>query len=215
MIQRSNILRPFFLFLACGLWMFLLFSLGSFHSNDWPSHSVFPYPPIQNVCGTVGAFVAYYSFLAIGQGVFPMLFFTGICLAVLIYQDRLTDFWLRAAGLTLLCIAFAAFVHHFIPGSASGFPEGHGGVVGIGTAAFLQSHFNTIGTRLVLVVAILIGLLLTADDLVLRAPGLAAQAYETMKTHTPKIRFAFPSLPKLPSLPGFVTRDATLSPPLS
>jgi S-DNA-T family DNA segregation ATPase FtsK/SpoIIIE len=208
MIQRSNILRPMWLFLGCALWMFLLFSLGSFHPTDWPSHSVFPYPPTANVCGSVGAFVAYYCFLAIGQGVFPMLFFSGVCLALLIYQDRLTDVWLRATGLVLLCVAFAAVVHHFKPGGSTGFPEGHGGIVGIGTAAFLQSHFNTIGTRLVLLTAILIGLLLTADDMVLRAPGLAAQAYETVKMHGPKIRFAFPALPRLPSLPGFVTRDS-------
>ncbi|MDP9173859.1 MAG: DNA translocase FtsK [Planctomycetota bacterium] len=208
MIERSNILRPFWLFLGSALWLFLLFSLGSFHATDWPSHSVYPYGVIQNVCGTVGAFIAYYSFLAIGQGVFPLLFFTGVCLALLIYQDQLTDFWLRAAGLTLLCVAFAAVVHHFKPGGNTGFPEGHGGLVGIGTAAFLQSHFNTIGTRLVLLTAILIGLLLTADDLVLRAPAMAVQAYSSVRTHAPKIKFAFPAFPKLPSLPGFVTRDA-------
>jgi S-DNA-T family DNA segregation ATPase FtsK/SpoIIIE len=215
MIQRFNIVRPMFLFIAAALWMFMLFSLGSFHATDWPSHSVFPYPQIQNVCGPAGAFVAYYCFLAIGQGVFPLIFFTGVCLALLIYQDRLTDIWLRAAGLTLLCIAFAAFVHQIKPGGSSGFPEGHGGVVGIGTATFLQIHFHTIGTHVVLLTAILIGLLLTADDLVLRAPGLAAAAIETMKSHTPKIRFAFPALPRLPSLPGFVTRDSKLMPPRS
>ncbi len=196
------------LFLASGIWLFMLFSLGSFHPTDWPSHAVYPYPPIQNVCGSAGALIAYYCFLAIGQGVFPMLFFSGVCLAVLFQQNRLTDIWLRVVGLMVLSVGFAAFVHHFRPGSTSGFPEGHGGIIGIGTAAFLQAHFNTIGTRLVLLTAIFIGLLLAADDLVLKAPGLAVQAYSSVKSHTPKIRFSFPALPKLPALPGFITRDA-------
>src|SRR5579863_975267 len=80
MIERSNIIRPIGLFLGCGFWLFMLLSLGSFHASDWPSHAVYPYGMIRNVCGSVGSFIAYYSFLAIGQGVFPILFFSGVCL---------------------------------------------------------------------------------------------------------------------------------------
>jgi DNA segregation ATPase FtsK/SpoIIIE, S-DNA-T family len=207
MIQRSNIIRPMGMFLAWAFWLFMLFALGSFHPTDWPSHAAYPYPPIQNLCGPVGAYISYYIFLAIGQGVFPLLFFGGVCLALLSYHAQLTDWWLRAGGLALLSIAFAALVHNIIPGSNSGFPEGHGGLIGISAAAFLQSHFSTIGTRLVLLTAMLIGLLLAADDMVLRAPGLAAQAYSSVKIPRPKFKFSFPSLPKLPSLPWFVTRD--------
>jgi S-DNA-T family DNA segregation ATPase FtsK/SpoIIIE len=196
------------LFLGCGLWFFFMFSLCSFHATDWPSHGVYPYPPIQNVCGPVGAVLAYYSFLIVGQGVFPFLFFSGICMAVLIFESRLSDAWLRAAGLAILCIAFASMIHHFSPGNAHGFPEGQGGLVGIGTSAFLQAHFSTVGTRLILLLSIFIGLLLVADDLVLLAPGMAVTAYSNIRTHTPKIRFSFPAMPALPSLPRFVTRDS-------
>ena len=44
------------MFLACGTWAFLLLSLGSFHPTDWPSHQVFPYHPVQNLCGSAGSF---------------------------------------------------------------------------------------------------------------------------------------------------------------
>ena len=201
------------LFTGCAIWLFFLFALGSFHSTDWPSHSVYPYPPIQNLCGSVGSFVAYWCFLAIGQGVFPMLFFTGVCLALLIYQTHLTDIWLRIAGLLILSVAFAAVVHHFKPGSNSGFPEGHGGVIGIAAASYLQNHFSTIGTRLVLATAIFLGLLLAADDLVLRVPGLTAQACGAVTSKKHWKMFSFPALPKLPSLPKFVTRDAVILKP--
>jgi S-DNA-T family DNA segregation ATPase FtsK/SpoIIIE len=214
MIHRSNLIRPMALFTGCAIWLFFLFALGSFHSTDWPSHSVYPYPPIQNLCGSVGAFVAYWCFLAIGQGVFPMLFFTGVCLALLIYQTHLTDIWLRIAGLLILSVAFAAVVHHFKPGSNSGFPEGHGGVIGIAAASYLQNHFSTIGTRLVLATAIFLGLLLAADDLVLRVPGLTAQACGAVTSKKHWKMFSFPALPKLPSLPKFVTRDAVVLKPL-
>jgi DNA segregation ATPase FtsK/SpoIIIE, S-DNA-T family len=210
MISRTNILRPMGLFLAWGFWAFMLFALGSFHATDWPSHAAFPYPPIQNVCGSVGAYIAYYTFLAIGQGVFPLLFFGGVCLALLTHHAKLSDVWLRIGGLAILSIGFAALVHSCIPGSRSGFPEGHGGLIGIAAASFLQSHFNTVGTRLILTIAMLVGLLLAADDIVLRAPAVAVQAYGSVKIRRPKwkFNFSFPALPKLPSLPKFITRDA-------
>jgi S-DNA-T family DNA segregation ATPase FtsK/SpoIIIE len=208
MIDRSHILRPMALFVAWAVWLFLMLALASFHPTDWPSHAAYPYPPIQNICGSAGSFIAYYVFLAIGQGVFPLLFFGGVCLALLMYRGELTDMWLRIIGLLILAVGFAALVHNLIPGSRTGFPEGHGGVIGIAASAYLQEHLSTVGTRLALITAILLGLLLAVDDIVLRAPELAAEAYSRVKVPKPKFKFSFPSLPKLPSLPRFITRDA-------
>src|SRR6266511_3637693 len=123
-MQRSSAIRSSALFLGLAVWMFLLLSFGSFHPTDWPSHEVYPYPPIQNVCGSGGAWVAYYCFLGVGQGVFPILFFSGVCLALLVFKSRVSDVWLRVIGLMLLSTAFAAAIHHLRPGSASSFPEG-------------------------------------------------------------------------------------------
>jgi len=207
-MQRSNIFKTTLTFLGCGVWLFLLLSLASFQSTDWPSHSVYPWPATQNLCGSAGAWCAYYAFLGLGQGAFLILFFTGVCLAIVLFDNRVGDLWLRGAGLLVLSVAFAAAVHHFRPGSTSSLPEGYGGILGIGTASFLKMHFNNVGTTLVLLTAALIGLLLTADDLVLRAPGVVGDAITEVKQRAPQIKFRFPSLPKLPSLPNFRTRDS-------
>ncbi|MCC6422798.1 MAG: DNA translocase FtsK [Phycisphaerales bacterium] len=211
-MDRTNLWRRVLLFSAIGAWAFLLLALGSFHPTDWPSHEIYPYPPIQNLCGSAGAFVAYYTFLFIGQGVFPILFFAGICLTITLFRDGVSDLWLRVTGLALLTVAFATTIHHFHPGSQNGFPEGQGGIVGIGAASFLQSHFSTIGTRLILATIFLVGLLLAADDLVLRAPSLAGGVFNNVKERAPNIRWNFISFPKLPSLPRFVTKEAATSP---
>jgi S-DNA-T family DNA segregation ATPase FtsK/SpoIIIE len=211
-MQRSNLLRNVLLFAAAGLWLFLLLSLASFHATDWPSHAVYPYSATKNLCGSAGAFIAYWFFFAIGQGVFPVLFFTGVCLVLLAFQSRIGDLWMRSIGLLLLSVAFAAAVHHFTPGSGMGLPEGQGGIVGIGTANFLQGHFNTVGTRLILMVTMLIGLLLAADDLVLRTPGVVSYAYTSVRDRAPK--FSLPvfaiSMPKMPGLPWLSERSASL-----
>jgi S-DNA-T family DNA segregation ATPase FtsK/SpoIIIE len=214
-MERSNLLRNVWLFVTGSAWLFLLLALASFHNTDWPSHQVYPYPPTRNLCGAAGSFVAYYLFLAIGQGVFPVLFFTGICLVMYVFRSPVTDLWMRAVGLLLLTVAFSAAVHHFKPGSWEGFPEGHGGVVGISASFFLKAYFNTVGTRLVLLSTMLIGLLLAADDLVLRTPGVVGHAVTTVRNTAPKINWNFMPIPALPSLPKFVTRDALSSLPPS
>src|SRR5438094_5344806 len=208
-MERFNAIRQSLLFLALSAWVFLLLSLGSFHATDWPTHTVFPYPPTQNLCGSAGAWIAYYCFVGVGQGVFPILFFSGVCLALLLFKSRISDVWLRVIGLMLLSTAFAAAIHHLRPGSATSLPEGHGGLLGIAASTFLQSHFNTVGTRLVLLTAILIGLLLAADALVLRVPGYANVAIEGVKERVPAtgtFKFNLPGIPKLPTLPKWVTK---------
>ncbi len=79
-----------------------------------------------------------------------MLLFTGFCCIAYIFQLKVGDWWMRIIGLTLVSVAFAAAVHHLWPGSATSFPEGNGGWVGISASSYLQNHFNTVGTRLVL-----------------------------------------------------------------
>src|SRR4051812_29758138 len=209
-MERSNVIRNTLLSLAICAWAFLLLSFGSFSTTDWPSHTVYPWPATNNLCGSVGAFVAYYCFLAIGQGVFPVLFFSGVLLALVMFKNRVSDVWLRVIGLLLLSTAFAAAVHHLRPGSMSSFPEGHGGLIGITASAFLQSHFSVWGTRLILLTSMLIGLLLAADDLVLGTPAVAMATIATVREIAPGLaipKFNFGAMPKLPSLERFVTKD--------
>ncbi len=199
-MERSNLKRWISVCLAVGSWAFLLLSLGSFHPTDWPSHAVHPYPPVQNLCGSVGAFLAYYLFLVIGQGAFPILFFTGVIVVLYVAHNRVSDPWMRVIGLLVLSVAFAAAVHHFQPGSENGFPEGQGGILGISAATYLQKHFSGPGTVLLLLIAMLIGTLLAADDLVLRAPVLVGTALSNVKLRKPSFEFNLPSMPKMPAI---------------
>src|SRR5665213_3502172 len=210
-MNRDTLPRHVTVFVLCGMWVFMLLSLGSFHPTDWPSPAIEPAPPVANLCGSAGAFIAYYSFVAVGQGVFPVLFFSGVGLVLHLCKSRIGDLWMRAIGVVLLAAAFAGIVHHFRPGSYEGLPEGQGGIIGIGTAHFLQAYFNTWGTRLILVTTLLVGLLLAADDLVLRTPGVVSSAFVMAREKAPRfnqINWNFMPMPRLPALPRFVTRDA-------
>ena len=187
-MQRSPI-RTTLSLLAIAVWAFLLLSNISYSPLDWPSHAVYPYAPrISNLCGMAGAFVAYWSRYAVGPGVYPVLFFGGVFVLLGATRNRISDFWLRLIGITLLAVGFGAVIHCISAGSPSGMPEGNGGVMGIASAHYLQTHFNTGGTMLVLTVAMLVGLILAADDLVIRAPGRRRRRTRTTHWRPPAAR---------------------------
>lgn len=183
------------MFLAVGTWVFLLVSLASFRFDDWPAHHVSPHGPIQNLCGQVGALFAYGCYFLLDQGIFLLLFFSGIMLAMSIFKNKLSDVWLRLVGLMLVSVAFAATINKLAPGSASGFPEGRGGILGIAAAKYLQSHMSHVGTYIVLVVSFLVGMVLCADELVAMTPALVGSAVAKARGMAPALphRFQFPS----------------------
>lgn len=206
MPQRPHLVRWSLTVVAIAVWLFAGLSLMTFSPTDWPSHAVYPWGPTQNLCGPVGAFFAYHAFNLFGSGTFALLFFGGLYLGMKIWGQTLGDFWLRAIGLTLVAVAMGAITNLLAPG-AGGMPEGSGGVLGIGTSSYLAAHFNKIGTALILVVSFLLGVLLAADELVIRMPAMVGGAYRSMKAASPKMAINFPPVPKLPALPRFVTRD--------
>lgn len=210
--MERNPIRSGLIFLAMASWLFLALATISYSASDWPSHAVYPHSPdINNLCGSAGAMVAYYTRYAIGPGVYPVLFFSAVFIFLLMSKSRISDIWLRAVGIVVLAVAFAAIMHQLSGGSPTGLPEGNGGVMGIASAHFLQSHFNKVGSMLVLASAMLVGLILAADDLVLQGSGALSNALGSAREKLPAsaalMRFKFPEMPKLPSLPSFRTRD--------
>ena len=211
-MDRANTLRRLLLFLAAGAWIFVLLSAGSFHSDDWPSHRVWPHPsPAHNLCGPIGAWIAYWLFFAVGHGVFPLLLFTGLCMALYLFGNRIGDLWLRAIGLLLLSISFAAAVHLIKPGSPGGLPEGNGGILGIGAAKFLHAHFSGTGSALLLVAAFFVGLLLAADELVVRGARSFGSAIRNVRQNG--LPFGLPKLPRLITRDMLLPRPATAGAP--
>ena len=207
--RQQTLVRWIVICVAGGAWCFLMLAIASFDNTDWPSHSVAPYPPIHNLCGPAGAFIAYGLFLVVGQGAFPILFFLGVLVVLFVAHNKISDPWLRAVGILLLSIAFAATVHHFEPSSANGFPEGQGGLLGISAATYLQAHFGVAGTRVTLATLMLLGLLLAADDLVMKAPAYAGAVFSTARAATANFELPKPKLAMMER-----SAPATATPPV-
>jgi len=163
--------------LGIGLCLMLLFSCLGFDIADWPSRYAAPHnEPAANLCGSVGAFCAYYLLYYIGPGVFVVLA-AAMCYCVARLAHRpVGQPVFRVIGLMLLTVAVSSTFSFFWPHKVFSFPMGSGGVLGVSAGAFLTSNFATLGTFILIAATWLVGLALLADSLivgVLAGAGIA------------------------------------------
>ncbi len=158
--------------LGIAVLLLLFCSCISFDIGDWPSRYVYPHnSPAANWCGVVGAFCAYYLMYYVGPGIFVILI-SAICFLVSQVVGRsVSQPLLRSVGLMLLTVAASSSFYYLWPYRVYCFPVGSGGLLGVGTAEFLRSHFATLGTVILVAATWIVGTILLADSLMLMVFG--------------------------------------------
>ena len=166
----------------------LLCSVLSFDMGDAPSEYIWPHnDPVQNRCGQMGAFAAYYMLYYFGPGVLVGLAGLVIALFSNLLGKPLTQPVLRAVGLVLVTAATSTMWYLLWPGNGSetvkesfiyrtllghlyatgDFPWGNGGILGVTIGTFLPTHLAALGTWIVLACSLIVGAILAADTVVL------------------------------------------------
>ena len=151
--------------LALGLLALVVFvglSFLSYDPADPPSSLVFPQRQVPtNICGEIGAAVAYYTRQWMGFGMW-------IVLAALVTWDlklfarepsRRTVTTL--IGLLLLATSSCALLHLLVPGISSGSAFGSGGQIGALSGILLEQKFSTAGVIILAGSLLAAGILLT------------------------------------------------------
>lgn len=155
------------LWLACAL---LWLSVLSFSAADPPSTTVWPLnAEIANWCGVVGARLAHALFYYFGAGAYAVAALATAWVASRWYGAPMRDFALRVLGAALICTAISTAASMLFAESAGWLVTGAGGVLGRVLAPLMLAQLHSTGAAVVLAAAILVGLLLTADELVIRA----------------------------------------------
>lgn len=177
--RRMATLRNCRLVGACVGLAFTWVAILTFNAADWPNPAVWPQAyPTNNACGKAGAWVAFQLLHYFGEGVYPILMLlTGAALARMA-RRQVSGVSLRVIGAVLLVTVTATAVALMHPNGGASFVEGRGGILGIAVATLLKSSFSTMGTLLVVSASLVVGLLLTIDDVLLAMPswiGLASR----------------------------------------
>jgi S-DNA-T family DNA segregation ATPase FtsK/SpoIIIE len=179
-----------------GVCLVLLCSCLSFDIGDWPSGFAYPHNnPAANWCGSIGAFCAYYLLRYIGPGVFVILISAVYFWAAGLARRPMNQPVLRAVGLALITVAASMTFQYFWPYRMFPFPSGSGGVLGVGAAQLLRSHFAALGTFILVAALWAVGAVLLADGLILmilrvfafvacKFVGVALPAWAVAKQHS-------------------------------
>jgi len=173
--------------LAClglGFCIFIALSLFSFDISDWPNPDVAGMRVTHNLCGPVGAFLAYNCQYYLGPAVLPILIALVISLLLYCRQKPIDQKWLRAAGVILTGAGLSAGIFMFNPGNANSLTIGNGGVLGIAFGHFLLAKTAITGASLIIASTILVGLLLAADNFILIILRFVLQTIELLLVRT-------------------------------
>lgn len=172
--------------MAVGLWCFLMLSLVSFSSADPPSHTVSAYPQsVSNLGGRVGAFVSYWSLHTIGLGAWLIVSGVGAWFVLTLVGRRPNHAPLRATGLVVAAIGLSS-LHAAVLPTFGGLAGAAGGLVGHAFAGALTPQFGTLGTVLLVLVLLVVGLVIAADEVMLALPGWAWRRCVQIRAYTPR-----------------------------
>ncbi len=150
-------------------------ALLTFDPADWPNPAVWPNPePVSNGCGRTGAWVSFQLIYYLGHGTYALAFLLSIAALVAFAKKRVSDVALRFSGLCLLVTATAATAALTDSPAGAGLVEGRGGILGIAIAHLLAHSLSTTGAILCIAAGYVLGLLLAADDVIIRIPAALA-----------------------------------------
>ena len=171
MEQRLQVVRGCLILLAVFVCAFLWLAILSFDPSDWPSPHVWPNPvPANNNGGMVGAWLAYRMFLYFGKGAYAAVGGMTLCLGVLMRQGYLPSLWQRVLGVSLLTIVVSSCAHMWTDGANPAlWPELRGGILGYVVATWLVTSVKWM-TLPILMYALIVGLLFTAEGVMMRIP---------------------------------------------
>jgi len=166
----------------------MVLSLATFSASDPPSHAVSAWNEnVANLGGRVGAWAAYWSLHLIGWSVWLMVAGVGTWFVLTIAGRRPGHAPLRAVGLVLAAVGFAALHAAVLPGTG-GVGGAAGGLVGHSIVGMMAPAFGTIGTVVLVLALFIVGLIVAADEVMLALPGWLWRRAGQIREHTPRMR---------------------------
>ncbi len=170
--RHQRVMRLCLVPLGWAVWLFIMLAVMSFHPSDptmlasspvYHTQSV----PVQNWCGPVGSTIGYLLMNNLGPGTWVALAMVAAILMVWSVGGNLTQTAFRLIGGAVLLVVASGMAN--LLGWGGNLPAGPGGILGAAVGHFLKLHVSTAGSALILMVGLIMGLLLAADEIVIAA----------------------------------------------
>ncbi|MDP6601360.1 MAG: DNA translocase FtsK 4TM domain-containing protein, partial [Phycisphaerales bacterium] len=172
-MAQAPLTRRVLWIVSAALGLFLAVALLSFNVADPPSHVVAMHnSPPANLCGSVGAAIAYWTYHTLGFGIWVILAGVGSWVVLTFRGSEVTQPAVRALGLLIMALAVSCMHELLFPefGSLAG---AKAGIIAKAIVTQLISYFSGFGAFLVIVAAFAIGLVVAAERIAFALPRLA------------------------------------------
>ena len=154
-------------------------SLVSYSPTDPPSTAMVPAKsPVDNAAGVVGAHVANFLLYWLGGGAYMALLSVTVAAFLMAFGGRVRDLPWRIIGVAVLVTACSSAIYMTNPAAADDPLTSSAGILGIAIGEVLLSRFASTGGWIIILICLAIGLMLTADSLVLKLPSLGRKAWD-------------------------------------
>ncbi len=168
--RHQRVIRLCLVPLGWAVWLFVMLAVMSFHPSDATMLASSPVyhsqsMPVQNWCGPVGATIGYLLMNNLGPGTWVALAMLAAFLVVWSIGGNLTQIAFRLIGGALLLVVSSGLAN--LLGWGHNLPAGPGGVLGTAVGHFLKLRVSSVGSALILLVGLIMGLLLAADEAVM------------------------------------------------
>ncbi|RLS50463.1 MAG: DNA translocase FtsK [Planctomycetota bacterium] len=166
---------------AFAAWVLVALALVSFDAADAPSRTVASWnQPPANLMGAVGALVALTVYEAFGFGAWIPMLLGGVALWATFTGRAISHPVVRAVGAVIAMIALSALHATWFPrlGSLAG---AEAGLIPQWFAQQFVARFNGVGTSLILLLALVLGLMVAADELLGMLPKAFARVGEALE----------------------------------
>ncbi|QOI99537.1 MAG: DNA translocase FtsK 4TM domain-containing protein [Phycisphaeraceae bacterium] len=162
----SGVLLKLAIFLALASWAYLAVALWSFNPTDWPSHTVTSLrAEVTNLCGPIGAWIAYSLVAGLGWGAWVLAALTGLGLILTAMGRPPAHAWTRLVGVLVLVVAVCGAQRLLFPSSGP-YPEISGGKLGVALVDRLIPGGGPVGAGVLMLLGIAIGLVVAVDEIV-------------------------------------------------
>ena len=198
-ILTSAGLKSRILWISCAtIALFVAVALLSFNAGDAPSHVVAVHnDPIANLCGSVGAWIAYWTYHVLGFGIWVLLVGAGAWVTLVFRGVEISHTAVRALGFLIMAVAVSCFHELFFPefGSLAG---AKAGLIAKTIITQLNANFSSFGAFLLVLAAFSIGLVVGAEKIAFAIPHLIWKGLQkSTNLRTPKVSLSPMSLLRL------------------
>ena len=141
-----------------------------------PANTVWPHPPVANNGGIAGAWLAHTLLYWLGDGAYMLMGFATVLAGIMLLGGRISDWPWRLVGITLM-VSSASAAAYLLGGDGAAMVHDRGGILGMATGGFLLNVFSGVGSGVILLAMFALSVMLVADHLVLRLPGVGKKLW--------------------------------------